>query len=264
MTEQAYGTARRLHLAGCVLDLEARELRTSDDRPVQLRAKALDVLLILAERAGQVVDKRTLMERVWASIYDGISRANFERARLFFEQAVAIDPSHRRGLGGTAITHHWLLLTGWASDRQLSRRRVLDTAERLEELYPNDTLTALASSSAADVAQRWDLLLLIGDRLCESDPDSPTSHCERGLALLKLGRFDECLSEIGDAMRLSVDDFRIGWWHSVVATAHLMMGHHGEAALAARQATARTKCRSFFTDSHAPSALARATTAAPT
>jgi DNA-binding winged helix-turn-helix (wHTH) protein len=323
MSEQASGTASRLQLAACVLDLEARELRTSDDRQVQLRPKALDVLLVLAERAGQVVDKRALMEQVWpgvvvgddsltqtvvdirraigdpqrrvvctvarrgyrlqpseasasapapalsiavlpithdeadpdserlaavltaeltskagvglsdskvvaretvaaagvaladpchaarrlvvqqvvcgelravphgwrlalavvdgasgarrwshrfvlaraglpeqirtvtaqaaravfvemhrmaaqtaaarppsersasdfalqgwASIYDGISPCNLERAQQFFEQAVARDPSHRRGLGGIGITNHWLLLTGWASDRR--------------------------------------------------------------------------------------------------------------------------------------------------
>lgn len=444
------GTASRLHLGACVLDLQARELRTGDDRLVELRAKALDVLLLLAERAGRVVDKRTLMEQAWpgvvvgddsltqtvveirralgdrerrvvctvarrgyrlqpseasasaaapalsvavlpiahddadpdsvrlaavltgeltskvgvglsdskvlaretvaaagaslmdpclaarrllvqqvvcgelravphgwnlalavvdgtsgarrwshrflltqsglpeqirtvtaqaaravfvemhrmaaqmaaarppsersaadlalqgwASIYDGISPSNLERAQQFFEQAVARDPSHRRALGGIAITQHWLLLTGWACDRQQAQRRVLDAAVRLEELYPNDTLTALASSSAADVGKRWDLLLSIGDRLCESDPDSPTSHCERGLALLKLGRFEECLGEIDQALRLSIDDFRVGWWHSIAACAHLMVGHHGRAALAARQASAANACLSL-------------------
>ena len=71
MREQAFGTGSRLRLASCVLDLQARELRTADDRPVELRPKALDVLLLLAEHAGRVVDKATLMERVWPGVVVG-------------------------------------------------------------------------------------------------------------------------------------------------------------------------------------------------
>jgi hypothetical protein len=94
----------------------------------------------------------------------------------------------------------------------------------LEELYPNDTLTALASSSAADVGQRWDLLHSIGDRLCETDPDSPTSHCERSLGLLKLGRFDERVAEVDDALRLSGES---GEGNGSPATATGLVGSEG-------------------------------------
>jgi tetratricopeptide (TPR) repeat protein len=131
---------------------------------------------------------------------------------------------------------------GWAPDRQQAEQRVLDIAARLEKLYPNDTLTAFASGSAADIERHWDLRLSIGDRLCERDPTSPTSHFCRVVALNKLGRFDECLDEIDTALRLSVDDFRAGWWHSIAASAHLMSGRHRQAALAARRAIAANAC----------------------
>lgn len=61
--EPGFDAGSRLPLGRCVLDLQARELRTADDRPVELRRKALDVLLVLAENAGRVVDKETLMDR---------------------------------------------------------------------------------------------------------------------------------------------------------------------------------------------------------
>ena len=71
MREQELDTGSRLRLAGCVLDLQARELRSADDRPIELRPKALDVLLILAEHAGRVVEKSTLMKRVWPGVVVG-------------------------------------------------------------------------------------------------------------------------------------------------------------------------------------------------
>lgn len=71
MREPAFDPASRLRLAACVLDRQARELRTADDRPVELRPKALAVLLLLAEHAGRVVDKADLMERVWPGVVVG-------------------------------------------------------------------------------------------------------------------------------------------------------------------------------------------------
>ena len=67
----ASDAAGRLSLAACVLDLQSGELRSVDDRPVELRPKALEVLLLLAEHAGRVVDKATLMERVWPGVVVG-------------------------------------------------------------------------------------------------------------------------------------------------------------------------------------------------
>jgi tetratricopeptide (TPR) repeat protein len=178
----------------------------------------------------------------WASIYEGLSPGNLERAQHFFEEAVAKDPSHCRSLAGLCISNHFRAQMGWAPDRPLAQQRVLDIAARLEKLYPNDKLTALASGSAADIERRWDLRLSIGDHLCERDPTSPTSHFARAIALIRLGRFDECLEEIDTALRLSVDDFRAGWWHSIAATAHLMSGRHKQAVPAARRAIAANAC----------------------
>ncbi len=59
---------QRLTWPGFVLDLSAGELLAADGRPTELRAQALKVLLILGERAGQVVGKDELMRRVWGDV----------------------------------------------------------------------------------------------------------------------------------------------------------------------------------------------------
>ncbi|MBL8326695.1 MAG: winged helix-turn-helix domain-containing protein [Rubrivivax sp.] len=60
--------AGRLAWPGFVLDLGAGELFDANGRPTELRAQALKLLLLLGERAGQVVSKDDLMHRVWGEV----------------------------------------------------------------------------------------------------------------------------------------------------------------------------------------------------
>ena len=53
---------------GFTIDAEQRVLLQSGYR-VQLTPKALDILLALVQRSGQVVDKETLMREVWPDTF---------------------------------------------------------------------------------------------------------------------------------------------------------------------------------------------------
>lgn len=53
---------------GFLLDLVRRELLDASGRPTELRAQALEVLLVLGENAGQVVGRDELMRRVWGDV----------------------------------------------------------------------------------------------------------------------------------------------------------------------------------------------------
>jgi TolB-like protein/DNA-binding winged helix-turn-helix (wHTH) protein len=59
---------QRLAVGGFVLDLARGELFDAQGRPAELRAQALKVLLVLGERAGQVVGKDELLRRVWGDV----------------------------------------------------------------------------------------------------------------------------------------------------------------------------------------------------
>ena len=64
-------SAGRLQLGQFVLDLNARELMTSDNQVAGLRRQALNVLLVLGARASQVVTKEELMHLVWPRVVVG-------------------------------------------------------------------------------------------------------------------------------------------------------------------------------------------------
>jgi len=61
----AAAAAHELLLGACVLDLALGELRGPDRLPVPLRPQALDLLLLLGRRHGQVVAKDELMQHLW-------------------------------------------------------------------------------------------------------------------------------------------------------------------------------------------------------
>lgn len=63
--------AEKLQLGGCTLDLAAGELLSNDGQLAGLRRQALDVLMVLGARAGQVVGKEELMQRVWPDVVVG-------------------------------------------------------------------------------------------------------------------------------------------------------------------------------------------------
>lgn len=63
--------ANRLRLGELVLDLLAGELFTADGQLAGLRKQALDVLVVLGRRAGQVVGKDELMRLVWPNVVVG-------------------------------------------------------------------------------------------------------------------------------------------------------------------------------------------------
>ena len=48
--------------------LPKARLLEKDGAPVHLGGRALDILIFLAERAGEIVNKRELVERVWPDV----------------------------------------------------------------------------------------------------------------------------------------------------------------------------------------------------
>jgi DNA-binding winged helix-turn-helix (wHTH) protein len=207
----------------------------------ELVAQAARALLVEMHRtAGERAAQRQFRSAEdlamlgWGTVYRGISPDNLEAALQWFGQAVSQDPHCLRGWGGVCLINACLVQFEWAADREASRRLALEAVERLEQQYPDDTLTLVARSKAAQLRCGWGAVLLLADILAQRNPGNPTAHYMRSEALLGLGRFDECIAAAQQAARLSLADFRSGVWHGLVATAHFMSARHEEAAHAAR------------------------------
>ena len=87
------GAIDRLQLGTLVLDLGEGELRDADGHLAGLRRQALQVLLTLGRRAGQVVSKDDLMRAVWPDVIVG--EGSLTQAIADVRRALG-DSEHRR------------------------------------------------------------------------------------------------------------------------------------------------------------------------
>src|SRR5262245_24137980 len=51
--------------------LSTQFLLLEEDKPVPLGSRALEILIVLIERAGELVSKQELMDRVWPDVFVG-------------------------------------------------------------------------------------------------------------------------------------------------------------------------------------------------
>jgi DNA-binding winged helix-turn-helix (wHTH) protein len=61
--------ARDIVSIGAFRLLPSRRLLMKDDEPVKLGARAFDILLVLADRPGEVVSQKDLIARVWPNVF---------------------------------------------------------------------------------------------------------------------------------------------------------------------------------------------------
>ena len=75
------------------LEAEERVLRR-DGQPVTLPPKDLETLLVLVERAGHIVEKEELLEKVWPGVF--IEEGNLSRHIFNLRQVLGDSPDGRK------------------------------------------------------------------------------------------------------------------------------------------------------------------------
>jgi TolB-like protein len=206
----------------------ARELNLQLYRAAGERAAAL---------APAAVQADDLAMQGWAAYLRGFTRDNLQQSLDLFERAVTKDPKSLRGWGGVAVANGMGASLGWSPDRQAAIERLELASRRLQALDENDWFAWLARSNVANLQRDYESHLLIADAMAERFPSQPQPHFNRGLALLNLGRLDECVEPTLKALRIGPRDTQVGIWHWQIATCQFMRAQYKEAAHSARAAS---------------------------
>jgi predicted ATPase/DNA-binding winged helix-turn-helix (wHTH) protein len=82
VTDLAVGAAERAVAFGPFRLLPAQRLLLEGDKPVRLGSRALDILIALVERAGQVVAKNELLARAWPNTFVDEGNLKFQVGAL--------------------------------------------------------------------------------------------------------------------------------------------------------------------------------------
>jgi TolB-like protein/Tfp pilus assembly protein PilF len=216
-----------------------------------------DVAMRVAESLAMSVLRTTVVPRLpSAAAYEAVLRgrylrlqateASLDRARAYFEQAIALDPNLAPAYAGLADVYHVLGAPGWEFDRpSVLLARARDAAERaivLDASLPDgyavrgmirlwlqwdpeaarqDLAKALALnanfaqahqylSTVATVQRRFDEAVEEARRSAALDPLSAVAGTTLGYRLYYAGRFEDAAREFTRALELS-PEFASAW-----------------------------------------------------
>jgi adenylate cyclase len=153
------------------------------------------------------------------------TKENNNAARAMFEQALAIDSNDAGALAGEATTYLFDKVFGWADPDVDYDAKVVGLADRSiaiapEEARPYATKSLYLSSGNHPIEG-----LRAADAGLAVNPNDALLHAARGLAEDYLGHFDQGISEVRQATRLSPRDPNTGAWHNFASFAELGLGH---------------------------------------
>ena len=235
------GRSGALHWSHQVDGNRAR-LQASMDEIAKQIARSLSVQMYRSsgEHAATLkpdqVDADDIAMQGWAVWFRGFTPENLREAGRLFEAAVARDPASIRGWGGVAVTNGIGAGIGWVADRRAAMARLQQASDRLQTLDSESLFAFLAKGNLVYQNGDYEAALLVNAETAKRFPSHAPTQFSRGLDMMNLGRFDECIEPAKRALRLGPRDTFVGIWNWQIGTCHFMRGEYREAAQFARAA----------------------------
>jgi tetratricopeptide (TPR) repeat protein len=212
----------------------ARQLATQLE-PALLRAEFSS---IRRRRSDSLDAWSHYRQAVGSIVVHGWSEDGFERGLVQLQQAIAADPEF-------AIAHALLAL--WAAigvsmsllpDSDAARQRAADSVERALALDPNDFdvlgYTGCALGDLGETLRGRKML----ERAIEFDPSNAQARVALGVLQARDGEHAIGIDNMRLGIRSSPQDFRLGFFRSLLADGLIRAGRHEEAL-----DEAQTACR---------------------
>ena len=161
---------------------------------------------------------------VWQEQEQQRTKENNNAAEALFEQALKIDPNETDALAGDAYAYLLEYTRGWTTAGTDYEAKILGQADRAIALAPDNMWAHNVKSLYLTSSQRPNEGLSAAEAGLAIKPDDPPLYRARGNAELVLGRYEQAISDVEHAMRLSPRDPRIGLWLVALGDAELGLG----------------------------------------
>ncbi len=139
---------------------------------------------------------------VWQEQQQPRTRAGNNAVRSLFEQALEIDPNETDALAGDAYTYLLEYARGWATTGTDYDAKILGQANRAIALAPDNVWAYNVKSLYLTISQRANEGLSAADAGLAINPDDPPLYRARSLAELGLGRYEQAITDVQQAIRL--------------------------------------------------------------
>ena len=164
------------------------------------------------------------------------TRDTLERARSWFEQAIALDASYGRPLGWLAYALVLGWKHGWNSESVLPKAEKL--AKQAVALDPGDHDTHWALASVYSNVGKFDQALLEYERALEINGNDANLHAEMADLMSFAGKHHEAIGQIKFAMRINPNFPE--WYRWALGWCFYFIGQYEEAIAEIRRIVAPT------------------------
>jgi adenylate cyclase len=229
------------HLWADRFEEDVLDLFKLQDEVVARLARALQKELVNAEAQRSLHDRPRnpdavdLTMRGWALFNQSFTEANQHEALALFDQALSLDPTNADTLAAAAFTDATAYANGWYDPSADRYARAMQRANQAILLDPDQAVAHLTKA------------LLIMFKTKPDDPASQTEIISESEAALRadpslagafltmavgnefLGHYEQGISNLKQAMRISPRDTYIGVWHMQMGRELLALRQYNEA-----------------------------------
>jgi adenylate cyclase len=212
------------HLWADRFEDDVADLFKLQDEVVARLARTLQVELLNAEAQRSLHDRPgnpdaiDLTMRGLALLNQPFAKASSYEARDLFEQALTLDPANADALAGAAYVDSSDYIYGW-SDQQDLYARAMQRANQALLLNPEQATAHYTKARLImNKAKRNDAALANeviseAEASLRADPSLARAYQPMAVGEMLLGHYEQAISHLEQAMRISPRDSSIGLWH---------------------------------------------------
>ena len=195
------------------------------DEVVVRLARALQVELVNAEAQRSLRDRPRIPDAVdltmrgLALLNQPFTKANRFEARDLFEQALTLDPTNADALAGAAFVDSSDYVLGWSDQSVDMYARAMQRANQALLLDPNQATAHYTKArliifrAKPNEAASANEIIAEAEASLRADPSFAGAYWAMAEGEILLGRYEQGMSNLEQAMRISPRDSSIGVWH---------------------------------------------------
>jgi adenylate cyclase len=233
VTAQLIDAVDDKHLWAERYDRELEDIFTVQDEVTHAIVSTIEPHLASTERQ-RARRKPTESLDAWECYQRGLwhlyqyQRDDLSEGLKLLERAIALDPTFSSAHAGLALSLYYLVILGFATDRDAELVRALDAGRTAVKLDENDPFAHVALGRVHTLHAEHDTAIAHCDIAISLTPSYANAHMGRAHSLLMSGRAREAIDSHDEAMRLSPRDPILWAFMASKAIALIMLGRYEE------------------------------------